>query len=282
MWKLISGVNAKVPVIYTLFPIDEAQLISMSTKIFSIVGGRGRGAGNRVITHGKHPSSAGEEHCQPLEEPSRTCDGTGKLLGQPEGKQWQKRRKNWCVLNTALQHWGELRLIKFPWFLGRITLGKHLWCCVLPRAVWTQLPLLSDSQGLCGLQDSTATLKVDKKRSSDLPTATTCPGSTTSPATAAHNTHLCSTAGWLGQPRLSGTHWHQVPVPSQSPGKANQDFPGEGRQRHGGGMEVEALTQSTVFSWAPSASPSTSAWCNKLSTQVPLTLPKSSSPSPIY
>lgn len=99
----------------------------------------------------------------------------------------------------------SLRLIKFPLFLGGITLGKHLWCCVLPRAVWTWLPLLSDSQGLCGLQDSTATLKVNKKRSSDFPTATICPGSKTSPATAAHNTHLYSTVWWLQQPRLSGT-----------------------------------------------------------------------------
>lgn len=47
---MISGVNAKVPVIYTLFPIDEAQLISTSTKIFTIVKGRGRVCGEGLGT----------------------------------------------------------------------------------------------------------------------------------------------------------------------------------------------------------------------------------------
>lgn len=180
----------------------------------------------------------------------------GKLLGQPEEKQWQKWRKNWCVINTELQHWGELRLIKFPWFLGRVTLGKHLWCCVLPRAAWTQLSLtLRGSVGY---------------RTAQLHSRLTSKGPVTSPqsppalaAKPLYNTHLCSTVWWLGQPRLSGT----IPTPTLNasvlpshPRKANSTSRRKQRRAWGG---MEALSQSTVFSWAPSASPSTWAWCNK-------------------
>lgn len=70
-------------------------------------------------------------------------------------------------------------------------------------------------------------LEVNKERPSDFPTATTCPGSKTSPATAARDTHLCSRVRWLGQLRLSGTIPTLTPSASvlpSHPGKANQCF----------------------------------------------------------
>lgn len=113
---MISGVNAKVPVIYTLFPIDEAQLISMSTKIFTIVGGRGRGCGEGW-EQGHHsqkgiPAVPAEQHHQPLEGPSRT-----QSIWWSRKITWSARRKARAEGKTDVsltQHWGELRLIKLP------------------------------------------------------------------------------------------------------------------------------------------------------------------------
>lgn len=57
--------------IYTLFPIDEAQLISISTKIFTILKGRGRGCGEGLGTEssgtGEFLSGAGTQHPQPVD-----------------------------------------------------------------------------------------------------------------------------------------------------------------------------------------------------------------------
>lgn len=91
MWKLISGVNAKVPVIYTLFPIDEAQLISMSTKIFSIVGGRGRGCGEGW-EQGHHSWKA-----------SQQCWwGALSASGGAQQNMWWSRKTTWSARRKAM------------------------------------------------------------------------------------------------------------------------------------------------------------------------------------
>lgn len=85
---MISGVNAKVPVIYTLFPIDEAQLISTSTKIFTIVKGKGEGCVARLGTGSslmeRHPAVPANSTVSPWKGPSGNegLDAPGKLLGQ--------------------------------------------------------------------------------------------------------------------------------------------------------------------------------------------------------
>lgn len=85
---MISGVNAKVPVIYTLFPIDEAQLISTSTKIFTIVKGKGEGCGVGLGTGSSLMERQTAAPASSTVSPWKGSSGNeafgapGKLLGQ--------------------------------------------------------------------------------------------------------------------------------------------------------------------------------------------------------
>ena len=120
-------------------------------------------------------------------------------------------------------HNGRDVVLWLPHLLGEITLGKHLWCCVLPRPPWTPAASALASHRLHKLHDSKAILEFNvKTRSSELPKrligTTICSESETSPDTASPKADVCPSQ-FDGQdtPRVA-TEWDKTsPTSARSP-----------------------------------------------------------------